>query len=33
MYNYRDTLKQASGMVINIKKHNTIYLIYTCKIQ
>ena len=26
IYNYRDMLKQASVMVINIKEHNTIYL-------
>jgi len=33
IYNYRDMLKQASVVVINIKEHNTIYLVYTCKIQ
>jgi len=27
IYNYRDMLKRASVMVINIKKHNTIYLL------
>jgi len=27
IYNYRDMLKQASVMVINIKKHNKIYLL------
>jgi len=31
MYNYRDMLKQASVMVINIKKHNTIYLVYSAR--
>ena len=27
IYNYRDMLNQASVMVINIKEHNTIYLV------
>ena len=31
IYNYRDMLKQASVMVVNIKKHNTIYLVYSAR--